>query len=260
MTIPDVRLELMTSPQIAAAIEGGMRTVIVPFGAVEQHGPHLPLSVDADHADRLAVLIAARLGNTLVAPTMRVGCSEHHMDFTGTISLSKATFESVCREYCISLARHGFTRILLFSGHFGNFPVLADALPRLRAAVAGRSDVEAFVDSRAVLNAWRAAVADAGGKSEQVGGHADLAETSIMLVLRPGHIDMSRAQAGRLGVLNDAELSDMWRNGLRAVSASGVLGDPRGATARIGEACLEAVAALMASAFAPARAPARTTT
>ena len=229
-----------------------MRTVVVPFGAVEQHGPHLPLSVDADHADRLAVMIAARLGQTLVAPTLRVGCSEHHMAFPGTISLSKATFESVCGDYCVSLARHGFARLLLISGHFGNFPVLAEALPRLRAAVAGRADVHAYVDTRAVIEAWRVAVEAAGGEGKQVGGHADLAETSIMLALRPDRVDMSCAQAGRMGILSDAELADMWRNGLRAVSAIGVLGDPRGATAAMGEACLTAVADLMASAFARA--------
>jgi creatinine amidohydrolase len=60
--------------------------VVVPFGAVEQHGPHLPLDTDAVLADQLGALLAERLGG-LCAPTMRLGCSQHHLAFAGTLSL-----------------------------------------------------------------------------------------------------------------------------------------------------------------------------
>ena len=103
--------------------------------------------------------------------------------------------------------------------------------------------------------AWRTAVEAAGGNGGQVGGHADLAETSIMLAVRPDRVNMAAATPGRVGVLTETELADMWRNGLRTVSPTGILGDPRGATASIGEACLAAVADLVAARFASASTP-----
>ncbi len=65
-------LERMTSPDIAAALAAGKTTIIVPAGAVEQHGPHLPLLVDAEYGTRLGMEVAQRLGNALVAPTIRI--------------------------------------------------------------------------------------------------------------------------------------------------------------------------------------------
>src|SRR3546814_9378021 len=72
-----LRLELLSSAEIADAIDDGVRTVILPCGAVEQHGAHLPLSADADHADYLGLLLDQRLEKTLVAPTIRVRSAEH---------------------------------------------------------------------------------------------------------------------------------------------------------------------------------------
>ena len=110
-------LEKMTFGEIQTAIAEGRHDVVVPCGAVEQHGRHLPLDVDAVHADRLALEVAERLGTALVAPTIRVGVSPHHMAFPGTISLRPETFEAVYSDYCRSLAAHGFRTILCFSGH-----------------------------------------------------------------------------------------------------------------------------------------------
>ncbi|WP_370595041.1 creatininase family protein [Streptomyces demainii] len=69
----ELRIEHLTSPGIAEAMARGMRTAILPLGATEQHGAHLPLSVGSDHADRLGVLVAERLGDALVLPTVRIG-------------------------------------------------------------------------------------------------------------------------------------------------------------------------------------------
>src|ERR1700749_812014 len=101
-------LELMPYEDGAAALRAGFDAVLVPCGAVEQHGPHLPLCMDADHAEALSVEVASRRGRTLIAPTIKVGCSSHHMAFSGTFSLRPETFEAICTDYCTSLARHGF--------------------------------------------------------------------------------------------------------------------------------------------------------
>lgn len=249
-----LRLELLTSVEVAAAIGNGARTVIVPCGAVEQHGAHLPLSVDADHADHLGLLLATRIGNALVAPTLRIGCSSHHLAFPGTISLRDETFEMICRDYCTSLAAHGFDHILIFTAHVGNCPPLARMLPGLRAAVPASCRISAYTDARAWLETWRDAVAEAGGEPLRVGGHADIAETSVMLDIHPGRVRAHQYAAGKSGLLSQAELELMWREGLRAVSANGILGDPHGATAAIGRHCVERIVALLAEGFSEQRA------
>lgn len=249
MAAVNLRMELMTSAEIAVAIDAGYRTIIVPCGAIEQHGPHLSLSVDADHADHLGTAIAQRLGHSLVAPTIRVGCSSHHLAFPGTISLRDATFEMVCRDYCTSLASHGFERILIFSAHVGNCPPLADMLPRLRAAVPAACYVSAFTDARAWLETWREAVSEAGGAPERVGGHADIAETSLMLDIHPDRVRPTHYEAGPLGLPSAADLELMWQKGLRSLSPNGILGDPHGSSIAIGRNCIERMTALLVDSF-----------
>ncbi|TDR85359.1 creatinine amidohydrolase [Enterovirga rhinocerotis] len=242
-------LEKLTTLEVSDLIAGGARRIIVPCGAVEQHGPHMALSMDARHAEALAGRVAMALGQTLIAPTIRVGCSPHHLDFSGTVSLAPETFAAICRDYCVSLARHGFNRILFFSGHIGNFPHLEAALPMLNEAVAGRAQVVAFHDPDAWLDGWRRAVARAGGDPERVGGHADLAETSIMLEIDPSAVRMPLAAAGRLGPIAKRDLDVIWRDGFASVSPNGILGDARGATPSIGQACLDEIANLLTSFF-----------
>jgi len=253
MTAPEhnneLRLELMTFEDVSAALKRGFDTVVVPCGAVEQHGPHLPLCMDADHAEALAALVAQLLGRTLVAPTIRVGCSSHHLAFAGTISFRAETFEAICQDYCASLARHGFSRIILFSAHIGNFPVLREILPRLRNCVVQSIRIDAFVDSEGWLNRWRKAVEISGGDPAAVGGHADIAETSLMMKLRPDSVRVDRFEPGHRGLLSQEQLELMWKNGISSVTKNGIIGDPRGSTAQIGDSCLEAIADLLIDSF-----------
>ena len=92
MSQQNLLLEELTSPEVKRALQDGYATVVVAVGAVEQHGPHLPLLVDAVRGDRLALEVARRLGDALVAPTIRVGCSEHHMAFPGTLSIRPVSY------------------------------------------------------------------------------------------------------------------------------------------------------------------------
>lgn len=239
----------MSFEDVSKALARGYTTVLVPCGAVEQHGPHLPLCMDADHADALAEKVACALGDALIAPTIKVGCSAHHLTFPGTISLRPETFEAVCLDYCESLAKHGFLRILLFSGHIGNFPVFQQILPRLRQIVPNGVEVSAFTDSIGWIGAWRNAVAEAGGNPNHVGGHADIAETSLMMVIRPDSVRSERFEAGYLGELSEQQLRAMWEIGIKSVTHNGIIGNPHGSSAEIGKRCLEAVADLLVDAF-----------
>lgn len=234
-----ILLEEMTWPDVRVAVESGRTTVVVAVGAVEQHGPHLPLLVDAVRGDRLAVEVARRLGDALVAPTIRIGCSEHHMAFPGTISVRRNTLEAVCLDYAVSLARHGFTRVCFVPSHGGNFGPLADMLDDLRAAVAPSCRVDAYTDLIGFMELWQAAVRDlAPDLVERVGGHADLAETSEMLCIRPDLVREGNAEIGHMQAFDEKLRDRIFRDGFRSVTPNGILGDARGATRAIGEACI----------------------
>lgn len=247
---PDIVMERLSSPQLRVAIAEGMTTAVVACGAVEQHGPHLPLFVDAEHGDHLAVEVARRLGNALAAPTIRVGCSEHHMSFSGTVSIRSETFRAICIDYCTSLARHGFERICFLPSHGGNFQPLRDALPDLNAAAGEQCRVTAFTDLVAVMHVWRAAVEAESGLGDRVGGHADIAESSIMLYLHPDLVHQDAAAAGYQPAFEDDVFARIIREGFDSVTPNGILGDARGMTAAIGERCVAALADEIAAFFA----------
>lgn len=248
----ELRLERMTSPEVARALGEGYTTAIVACGAVEQHGPHLPLFTDAEHGDRLAIEIARRAGRALVAPTVRVGCSEHHMAFAGTLSLARETFLSICRDYCASLARHGFRRIHFVPTHGGNFEPLRQGLTRLRSAAGDACRVTAFTDLMEVIGLWRAVAERNAGRGERVGGHADLAETSIMLALHPALVREDEAARGYVPAPTEHEalVERFIREGFDSVTPNGILGDARGATAELGEAMIAALADVVARGLA----------
>lgn len=232
-------LEEMTWPEVESAIAGGTTTVVVAVGAVEQHGPHLPLLVDAVRGDRLAVEVARRLGRALAAPTIRVGCSEHHMGFSGTLTLRRSTLEAICIDYAVSLARHGFRRICFVPSHGGNFGPLAEMLPDLRAAVGSECTVDAYTDLVGFMALWEAGVADIDLELVgRVGGHADIAETSEILCIRPDLVRGERAEVGHVQTFDDALRDRIFSEGFRSVTPNGILGDARGASEAIGLACI----------------------
>ena len=253
MTRQRILLEEMTWPEVERSIARGFTSVVVAAGAIEQHGPHLPLLVDAARGDRLAVEVARRLGGTLVAPTIRVGCSDHHMGFAGTLSLRRSTLRAICMDYAASLARHGFRTVHFVPSHGGNFEPLADMLDDLRAAVAPGCEVRAYTDLHGFVALWKEAVAEVAPEMvERVGGHADVAESSEMLCIRPDLVRGDLAATGHVADFDEAVAERIFRDGFRAVTPNGVLGDARGMSREIGERCIaraaEGVAAALRSA------------
>src|SRR5262245_60882672 len=95
--------------------------VVLPVAAVEQHGPHLPLATDRMIGEYFAERLNARLGSSvLILPTVAVGCSDHHMNFSGSLTLRHETFLSVCHEYLASAHSHGFRNFMVLNSHGGN--------------------------------------------------------------------------------------------------------------------------------------------
>jgi creatinine amidohydrolase len=242
-------LEQMTSPEIRDAIDDGYTTAIVACGATEQHGPHLPMFMDAELGTALAVEVARRLGHTLVAPTVRIGCSQHHMAFAGSFTLRTETFEAICHDYCTSLARHGFRTIFFIPSHGGNFAPLAEMLPRLRDAVGPGVQVIVFADLVAVIDLWRRVVEDQVGLGDRVGGHADIAESSVMLVLHPELVHEERADAGYMGPITPEVMERVFREGMTAITSNGIIGDARGMRVEIGRRCIDEMAEMLVEFF-----------
>ncbi|MEP6703075.1 MAG: creatininase family protein [Betaproteobacteria bacterium] len=132
-TAPEVRWDRMTAPALKQAATE-KTVVIIPIGATEQHGPHLPTQVDWRLAYEVS-LRAARLMHgrqrALVTPAIPFGMSEHHMSLGGTITLNFATMAAVVGCVVRSAARHGFERIFVLNGHGGNMSALETIITEL---------------------------------------------------------------------------------------------------------------------------------
>jgi creatinine amidohydrolase len=229
-----MHLDQMTWPEIKAEIEKGRDTVIVPFGSTEQHGRHLPLGTDAVLGDELGWGLAERL-DAFLAPTVRFGCSEHHLAFPGTISLRQETFEAIVYDVVKSLSRHGLRRIVLLPTHGGNFKPLSDAVVKLESVENVR--VMAFTSLEGLVEtAFQSSLAF-GVNGAQSGAHAGEWETSLLLALRPEQVKMDRAAAGFVGELS--EIMARVFDGIQNLDENGVLGDPRPATAEAGRMYLQ---------------------
>jgi creatinine amidohydrolase len=220
---------------------------IVPVGAMEQHGPHLPVEVDSLLAETIALQTARLMAKTapvVVLPCLWTGISEHHMSFGGTISLRFATFSALLTDVCDSLVRHGFRRIVLLNGHGGNdngLRVIADEL----ASVLKVSVVQ--------LTYWHAAVHPIAVLLDRQKRlqHACEAETSMLMALRPELVATDRFELAEVPCTPDTHALIgpgfyRWRS-LAAMATSGVVGFPTAASAEKGRRLLEAITTYLAA-------------
>jgi creatinine amidohydrolase len=205
------QLATLTSPEAAERAAAGA-VLAVPVGSTEQHGPHLPLTTDADLAVALCDQLSDRL-DVVVAPPIFYGSSGEHEGFAGTISIGQEATELLLTELGRSATRT-FSRVLLVSTHGGNTEAVRRAVTRLQAE---SRDVSVWFPR------WHG---DA---------HAGRAETSLQLALTPDAVRLDRAEAGNTTPI--AELMPALRaTAVHGVSPNGVLGDPAGASAAEGTA------------------------
>jgi mycofactocin precursor peptide peptidase len=200
--------------------------LLVPLGALEQHGHHLPLATDTTVACAVAEAAAGEVDGALLAPALAYGASGEHEDFPGTISIGTEALTGLLVEYGRSAGRWA-GRVLLVNGHGGNLDALRTAVPQLRDE--GR-DVAWFPCGVAGADA-----------------HAGRTETSLVLHVEPLAVLADRAVAGDATPI--AQLLPRLRaEGVRAVSPTGVLGDPAGASAEEGGELLADLAGRLAGA------------
>lgn len=218
---------------VETAITDGTDTIIVPLGATEQHGPHLPVDTDTRLGIAIAVRVAHRLGDTLVAPRVPFGPSDEHLSFPGTISISVDTARQLVGDVVASLENHGFERVVLLPGHGGWFPVLASLYPRLSRDTT--CDLVAISELQWYMELLETGLEAAGVDVDEPVVHAGASETAMLLALDPDCVGEDQ-QAGHTGHVSAAAL---FANGIETYDENGVLGDPRPATAAVGDALLE---------------------
>ena len=232
-----VRLAEHTWPEIEAALDDGTRTAVVAVGSVEQHGPHLPVIMDTLAGDELSRRIADRLGDALAAPTIRPGCSGHHMAFPGTITIPPETLMGLVRGYCESLDEHGFEHVVLVPTHGGNFAPVNTVAPEIAREI--EASVIAVADLDENMRLMNEGLHEAGVEYEELVIHAGAAETAIVLAVNEGLVRTDELAVGHEG---EVSASRLLSEGFDAISENGVLGDPREGTAEAGEAILERIA------------------
>lgn len=217
-----IELDRMSWPEVQSELAAGRDTVVMAFGATEQHGPHMPLATDALIGDHLARLVADEL-DAFIAPTVRVGCSEHHLEFPGTLSISADTFHAVVADLVRSLARGGFRRVVLLPTHGGNFMPLAQAIERL-GPVEG-VEIRALTDLGALMAIAQLGADEFGVPLSEGGLHAGEWETSMLEVIHPDLVHPERSEPGYTGDLETA-LGAVFSQGVHVLAPNGVLGDP----------------------------------
>ncbi len=194
MTKESWRYDHLTWPEMKAALARKPQPVVaIPIGAVEDHGPHTPLSTDNDILEGVLAECGRRAGgDLLVLPTIPFGLDEHHMDFPGVIAIDIETTLAYLSQAAISVARHGFTHVLIVNGHGSNHSICDLAARKCvlaTGAICAATTVNAAVDPSLVadvLNAERR-----GGPGSV--GHACEYETAMMLHLHPDRVQMDKA-------------------------------------------------------------------
>ncbi|UPM44361.1 creatininase family protein [Halocatena salina] len=232
-----VRLAEHTWTEIETALEDGTRTVIVAIGSVEQHGPHLPLVMDTLAGDELSRRIAQKLGDALAAPTIRPGCSSHHMEFPGTITIPASTLMELIRAHCQSLDEHGFEYIVLVPTHGGNFAPTNTVAPEIARDI--DATVITLADLEELMELQNEGLRTAGVDYQESSIHAGAVETSEVLAINEDHVRTDEYEVGVEGAISPSRLLS---RGFKSITENGVLGDPRKATRKAGEEILETVA------------------
>jgi creatinine amidohydrolase len=225
-----LQLDTLSWPQVQAEMAAGRDTVVMGLGATEQHGPHMPLATDALIGDHLAGEIAQRL-DAFLAPTLRVGCSSHHVGFAGTMSVGEESYHGVVVDLVRSLLAGGFGRIVLVPSHGGNFAPLAAAVAKLSEEE--REHVVALTDLGVLFQIAELGEREYGIPLGEGGLHAGEWETSMMLAIHPELVRMDSAEPGFTGDMEQA-VGTMFAEGVAAISENGAIGDPSRSTAEHG--------------------------
>ncbi|MFE4451197.1 creatininase family protein [Streptomyces sp. NPDC056796] len=240
----EVQWNRLTAAELGA-LAARDAVVLIPVGATEQHGPHLPTGVDDFLASEVCLRAAAAAsGRTgvVVAPSVPTGLSEHHMSFGGTLSVTLPTLHALLRDICRSVIRAGFSRILIVNGHGGNMTALHALTTELTAEL---STPIAFAS---YFGAGREVVRDTLEAQDGL-MHACEGETSMMMAALPGLVrteHLPEAHGPRITLPAESTEPVYMAVPFERITPSGVAGDARVASAEKGETLLSGCADALA--------------
>jgi creatinine amidohydrolase len=220
-----VFLEQLTWTEVRERVRSGTTTMIVPIGGTEQSGPYLALGKHNVRVKVLSGMIAEKMGNALVAPVLayvpegNIDPPTSHMRFPGTITISGQTFENILVSAARSFRQHGFRDVVFLGDHGGyqkQIKLVADRLNREWAKTPTRAHaLSAYYE--ASQTEFAHLLKQKGFSDAEIGIHAGVLDTSLMLALDPGMVR-----------------TDALKSATRIDPAEGVYGDPRRASAELG--------------------------
>jgi creatinine amidohydrolase len=226
---PSVQLEELTWTELRARVNAGATTALVPIGGTEQNGPHMALGKHNVRVRFLATRIAQQLGNAIVTPVLAyvpegtIDPPTQHMRWPGTLTISDAAFEGVLEGTAKSLRQHGFCHVMLLGDHGGYRASLDRVAERVNAQWAKASACRVHT----VPEYYRASIADhaqalqaKGFGAVEIGTHAGLADTSLMLAIDPS-------------LVRNEALTD------KTAGSNGVNGNASRASAELGKAAVD---------------------
>lgn len=174
-----VQFERMTTTEVARAVKDSNGVAIIPVGAVEVHGPHLPVGTDSVETYEIGLRAAQQTG-VVIVPLLWYGNSRSFMDFPGTISVRPEILKELTRDVVMSLLQQGFGKFVVLDGHGGNYGIL-DLLIE-----------EIHLETQALIchvRAWELASVPKPENTPDYDGHGGSSETSVMMVLTPEDVD-----------------------------------------------------------------------
>lgn len=230
-------LARMTWLEAEQALESA-RLAILPVGACEQHGPNMTLETDSAISYALAERLAERLyPQAILAPLMPWGVSPHHINFPGTITLRRETFDAVLRDVVTSLTEDGLTHFFFVNGHGGNIAPLETLCYELRN--------ELGVRAASMMYLRLAADVVKSGTESELYGHACEVEASVGLFIAPHTVREERVKGEvkpyehpHTDLYAEARLDYPFH--FDELTSNGALGDARQATHEFGERIVQA--------------------
>lgn len=232
----------LTSPQIASLDKN--IPVLLTIAATEQHGAHLPLATDRLIGEYFAYQLNAMINEQiLILPTVSVGCSSHHMDFPGTLSLRHETFSQQIQDIVSSVIHHGFQKVILLNSHGGNQGIGQVLIEKLGYQ---------YPKIHFVMVTWWSIAREALSTITETGfggtGHACEFETSLMLLIAPNLIIKENVRPKENnsnfpwaeGDMLHGSRTSYYRS-IKQMTSNGVYGDPTAASREKGMEINEAV-------------------
>ncbi len=244
----------LTSVQLAALDK--QTPVLLNIAAIEQHGAHLPVATDRMIGEYFSGLLNKEIADkVLILPVVAVGCSDHHMGFCGTLTLSHATFSAAVKEIIQSVLNHGFYNIILLNSHGGNQGIMQVIIEQL-----GFANPDAHILGASWWNVAKEELLKITETGPGGTGHACEFETSLMKVIAPHLVQESLIKPGANvpafpsveGDLLSGPKISFYRT-MKELTPNGVYGDPTKSSAekgvRIGECVTAALKQLVSDIY-----------